>query len=103
MTLRTLDWRTLRAKLRHIRELLDNLRDLGAFDVERLHTDRTATLAAERILTLVVDLAFAVNSHVAVAVLQQAPETYADSFTLAAEAKMIDRGLAEALRPSARA
>lgn len=41
------------------------------------------------------------NSHVAVAVLEQAPETYADSFTLAAEAKMIDRGLAEALRPSA--
>ncbi|MGH3904797.1 MAG: type VII toxin-antitoxin system HepT family RNase toxin [Pseudonocardiaceae bacterium] len=101
MTPRTLDWRTLRAKLRHIRELLDDLRGLGEFDVERLHTDRTATLAAERILTLVVDLAFAVNSHVAVAVLEQAPETYADSFTLAAEAKMIDRGLAEALRPSA--
>ncbi|MGH4026557.1 MAG: type VII toxin-antitoxin system HepT family RNase toxin [Pseudonocardiaceae bacterium] len=81
--------------------MLDDLRDLGPFDAERLGTHRLATLAAERILTLVVDLAFATNSHVAVAVLRQAPQTYTDSFTLAAEAKMIDRDLADALLPSA--
>lgn len=100
MTPRTLDWRSIRAKLRQIRELLDELRGLGEFDVDRLHTDRTAALAAERIPTRVVDLAFAVNSHVAVAVLGQAPDTYADSFTLAVEAKLIEPELAEQLRPS---
>jgi len=101
MTPRKPDWRSLRAKLRQIRQLLDDLRELGPFDVTRLRTDRTATLAAERILTLVVDLAFAMNSHVAVCVLERAPDTYADSFTLAAEAKMIGAELAAALLPSA--
>ena len=101
MTPRKLDWRSLRAKLRQIRELLDDLRELGHLDVTRLRTDRPATLAAERVLTLVVDLAFAINSHVVVAVLQRAPDTYAESFLLAAEAKMIGSELAEALLPSA--
>jgi len=101
MTPRKLDWRSLRAKLRRIRELLDDLRELGYFDTTRLRTDRPAALAAERVLTLVVDLAFAINSHVAVAVLERAPDTYADSFTLAADAKMIGSELAEALLPSA--
>lgn len=101
MTPRKLDWRSLHAKLRRIRELLDDLRELGHLDVARLRTDRPASLAAERVLTLVVDLAFAINSHVAVSVLQRAPDSYADSFTLAAEAKMISTELAEALLPSA--
>lgn len=101
MTPRKLDWRSLRAKLRQIRELLDDLHELGPLDVTRLRTDRPAALAAERVLTLVVDLAFAVNSHVAVSVLERAPDTYADSFTLAAEAKIIGSELAEALLPSA--
>lgn len=101
MTPRKLDWRSLHAKLRRIRELLDDLRELGHLDAARLRTDRPASLAAERVLTLVVDLAFAINSHVAVSVLQRAPDSYADSFTLAAEAKMISTELAEALLPSA--
>ena len=101
MTPRKLDWRALRAKLRRIRELLDDLSELGDLDVTRLRTDRLVTLAAERVLTLVVDLAFAINSHVAVSVLQRAPDSYAESFLLAAEAKMISSELAEALVPSA--
>jgi uncharacterized protein YutE (UPF0331/DUF86 family) len=101
MTPRKPDWRSLRAKLRQIRQLLDDLRELGHLDATRLLTDRPATLATERVLTLLVDLAFAINSHVAVCILERAPDTYADSFTLAAEAKMIGSELAEALLPSA--
>lgn len=98
---RKLDWRSLHAKVRQIRELLDDLRALGHLDVTRLRTDRLAALAAERVLTLVVDLAFAINSHIAIAVLERAPDTYAGSFLPAAEAKLIGSELAEALLPSA--
>lgn len=101
MTPRKLDWRSLRAKLRQIRELLDDLDGLGHLDATRLRTDRPVTLAAERVLTLVVDLAFAINSHIAVSALERAPDSYADSFVLAAEAKVIGVELAEALLPSA--
>lgn len=100
MTPREIDWRSLRAKLRRIHELVDQLADLGPVDAARLTAESVTALALERILTLLVDLAFANNSHVAVARLGRAPDTYAESFTLAAQAGMIDGGLAAALRPS---
>lgn len=100
MTPRDIDWRSLRAKLRRIRELLDQLVDLGPVDPTRLATEPITALAVERMLTLLVDLAFATNSHVAVALLGRAPDTYAESFTLAAEVGMIDGELAAKLRPS---
>lgn len=80
---------------------MDQLIALGPFDRARLDTDTVATLAAERILTLLVDLAFATNGHVTVAVLKQAPDSYRESFLLAAEAGLIDRALARDLAPSA--
>lgn len=58
-------------------------------------------MAAERILTLLVDLAFAINSHVAVAELGRAPDSYQASFALATEAGLINADLAAALTPSA--
>lgn len=100
MTPREIDWRTVRAKLRRIRELLDQLDELGPVDVARLGAEPVTALAVERILTLLVDLAFASNSHVVVARLGRAPDTYAQSFALAAQARMIDDALAAALRPS---
>lgn len=100
MTPREIDWRALQAKLRRMRELLDQLADLGPVDAKRLAVQPLLALAVERILTLLVDLAFASNSHVAVARLGRAPDTYAESFALAAEAGMIDGGLAALLRPS---
>lgn len=101
MTPREIDWRSVGAKARRIRELLDQLTALGPVDTARLAAEPITAFALERILTLVVDLAFACNSHVAVGVIGRAPETYAESFSLAAEAGMIDVDLATALRPSA--
>lgn len=87
--------------MRGIRELLDDLEGMGPFDLQRLLNDRIPTLAAERVLTLIVDLAFSANAHVSVAVLRQAPDSYADSFLLAAKAGLIDRDLARAMVPAA--
>lgn len=101
MTPRPLDWRSVERKLTRIRRLVDQLIALGPFDRVRLDADTVATLAAERILTLLVDFAFATNGHVTVAVLKQAPDSYRESFLLAAEAGLIDRALARDLAPSA--
>jgi uncharacterized protein YutE (UPF0331/DUF86 family) len=100
MTPRSLDWRSVQAKLRRIRELLDQLRSFGPVDAARLSADPIIELAIERILTLLVDLAFAGNSHVAVALLGRAPDTYGESFALAAESGMLTAELAASLRPS---
>jgi uncharacterized protein YutE (UPF0331/DUF86 family) len=101
MTPRRLDWRAVQPKLRKINELLGWLHQLGEFDEKRLQTDHVDALAVERILTLVVDLAFAINSHVAAARLGRAPDTYAESFILAAETGLITTELGAALAPSA--
>lgn len=100
MTPRTIDWRSVRAKLRRIRHLLDQLADLGPVDAARMAAEPVTALAVERILTLLVDLAFAGNSHVAVGVLGHAPDSYAESFALAADAGMISADLAATLIPS---
>ncbi len=100
MTPRTVDWRTLRARLRRSRKLLDQLVDLGTVDMARLRAEPLTALAVERILTLLVDLAFAVNSHVSVARLGRAPDSYPESFALAAQSGVISSELAADLRPS---
>lgn len=102
MTPRQLDWRSVRPKLRTISELLDVLLELGPIDEQRLRTDRPTALAVERVLTLVVELAFATNSHVAVVELKRAPDSYAESFELAARAGLIDPELARRILPSAK-
>lgn len=101
MTPRKIDWRSLRAKLRTIRELLDDLAGIGGIDRARLDAEPLTALAVERILCLVVELAFGCNGHVAVALLGRAPDSYRESFDLAADAGLIDRELAKALHPSA--
>lgn len=83
-----------------MRDLLDRLTEIGPVDVERLRVEPLTALAVERILTLLVDLAFATNSHVAAARLGRAPESWATSFDAAVEAGLLDPELAAALRPS---
>ncbi len=100
MTPRKLDRRSVEFKLLRVRELLNQLSALGPIDPARLAAEPITALAVERILTLLVDLAFATNSHVAVAVLGHAPDTYARSFEPAADAGMVDAELAAHLRPS---
>ena len=101
MNPRRLDWRAVESRLVRIGELLDTLHERGEIDGQRLGDDELLALAVERILTLVVDLAFSVNSHVAVAELGRAPDSYAASFPMAADAGLITSELAVALRPSA--
>ena len=101
MTPRALDWRTVERKLTRIRLLADQLAALGPFDGRRFADDPIAGLAAERLLTLLIELAFSANSHVSAAVLGRAPDTYRESFLLAAEVGMIDEKLAAALAPAA--
>jgi uncharacterized protein YutE (UPF0331/DUF86 family) len=96
----TPDWRSLRTKLRKLHELLGVLASLGEFDVERLRSDIVATLATERIRTQVVELAFSANNHIVVTMLNRAPETYAESFLLAAKAGALPAELAHQLVPS---
>lgn len=101
MTPPALDWRSVAAKARRMRQLLDQLAGLGQVDAGRLRTEAITALAVERVLTLLVDLAFAINSHVVVARLGRAPDSYAASFDLAVEAGLLPPELAGALRPSA--
>lgn len=100
MTPAALDWRSLQSKLRQISELLSDLQAIGPVDLDRMRADRTARLAVERVLTLVVDLAVSINSHVAAVESGRAPDSYSASFPLAAEVGLIDKDLAEQLRPS---
>lgn len=101
MTPRALDWRSVERKLVRLRGLVDELAALGPFDAERFTRERVAGLAAERLLTLLVELAFGVNSHLAVARLGRAPDSYRESFLLAADAGVITRELAGSLAPAA--
>ena len=101
MTPRRLDWQSVRSKLREIERLADVLESFGPLDETQLRGDVRTALAVERAITLLVELAFSVNSHVAASRLGQAPDTYGHGFALAAEAGVIDVALAERLRPSA--
>lgn len=101
MTPHRLDWQSVRAKLRQIDRFVGVLGSFGPVDADTLDGDIRTALAVERALTLLVELAFSVNGHVAAARLGRSPDTYAESFALAAEAGMIDADLAARLRPSA--
>jgi uncharacterized protein YutE (UPF0331/DUF86 family) len=91
----------VQAKLHAMRELLDDLDAAGPVDAERLTDDRMLRHAVERILTQLVELAAAVNGHLAVGRLGRGAATYRESFALAAEAGAVPIDLAERLAPSA--
>ena len=101
MTPRKIDWQSIQAKMRRLRLLLDQLSELASGGHDRVGRNFAIELAVERILTLLVELAFSCNSHVAVVVLRRTPNSYAESFDLAAESGMISPALAADLRPSA--
>ena len=101
MTPPAVDAALVHAKLRSMRELLDDLDAAGPVDAARLTDDRMLRHAVERILTQLVELAAAVNGHLAVGRLGRAASTYRESFALAAEAGAVPTDLAERLAPSA--
>ena len=96
-----LDGRVIRARLRRIRELLAAVPALGRIDPPRMVDEPVTALAAERLITVLVELAFACNRDIAVEVLDRAPTGYPESFDLAAEAGLISAELAVRLRPTA--
>lgn len=100
MTPPTLHGAAVQAKLRLMRELLDDLGSLGDVAPEMLERERLVRRAVERVLTQLVDLAASVNSHVVTASTGRAPDSYRSSFDDAAELGMLPRQLAEALKPS---
>lgn len=99
MTPRRLDHETVLDRLRTMRRLLDQLQRLrneGGDVVDEFGR----RLQIERILSALVDLAVAINTHVAVVVLGEGPHDMTASFRLAADAGLLDAVLAEALAPS---
>lgn len=81
-----------------MRELLDDLETVG--EGADLAADRMLRHGVERILTQLVELAAAVNEHVAGARLQRVATSYRESFELAAECGLIDAELRDQLLPS---
>lgn len=100
MTPRRLDVDVVRNKLAAIEQTRTALRSAGPLDATRLLDDALLSAAVERLLSRLVDLAVDVNSHVATARLGRAPEDYRQSFDLAVEAGLLDRALADELKPS---
>ncbi len=97
---RMLDGESIVAKIRTMRRLLDKLEALGPVSRDRFTEDFDAQLIAERILSQLVDLAAAINTHVAAVELNEAPHDLTRSFEAAARAGLIDKALAEWLAPS---
>lgn len=101
MTPRRFDPEVVHARLREIRTLLDDLASVGEVTVERLTEERITRYAVERILTQLVELAVAINGHLAAAFAGEAPVTYQASFRQAAQVGALPEDLAEQLAPSA--
>lgn len=90
--------------LRRLRLMEDALRDLGELrevTEAALVAEPLTRAAAERLLQVLVDLAFDINAHVVVADLGRAPETGRQSFLDMGAAGVLDSDLAAALAPSA--
>ncbi|MGH3747381.1 MAG: type VII toxin-antitoxin system HepT family RNase toxin [Micromonosporaceae bacterium] len=97
----TIDRAIVQARLRLMRDLLDDLDHVGEVSVDRFQQDRIVRHAVERILTQLVDLSVSINSHIAAETKGQAPATYRESFSAIAEAGVISPELAAELAPSA--
>jgi len=89
------------ARLRLLRETLDDLAQLRGATPDRLAAEHLTRAAAVRLIQVTVDLAIDVNGHLAVGVLGRAPATGRESFLLLAELGVVDEATAERLAPAA--
>ncbi len=101
MTPPSLDREQAGARLRTMRETLDELASLRGVDAARLEAEPLTRAAAERLIQVVVDLAVDINAHVAVVATGAAPQTGRDSFFAAATSGAMTEDLAAALAPAA--
>ena len=95
-----LDRGSVEHRLITMRRSVGQLDTLGPVDRARLDSNPATGLVVERILALLDDLAFAINSHVSAAVVGAVPRTSAASFGTAEQAGMIDGELAGVLAPA---
>jgi uncharacterized protein YutE (UPF0331/DUF86 family) len=100
MSPRRLDPDSVAAKLRLMEPLLDRLADLAGVTGEDLRRDLDRRLVVERILSVLVETAVAVNGHIAGSAGVPVPEDYRSSFAAAASAGAIPDDLARRLAPS---
>lgn len=95
-----LDRASVEHRLITMRKAIGQLDAVGPVDRARLERHPPTGLGAERILALLDDLAFAINTQVCAAVLGEVPPTSAASFGAAEKAGLIDAELANRLVPS---
>ena len=100
MTPRRLDPSIVQARLSVMRGLLDDLAAVNAAWAPLLAENRIIRHGVERILTQLVEIATAINEHVAGARLQRVATSYGESFGLALECGLIDKQLHDDLLPS---
>ena len=94
-----LDRGSVEHRLITMRKSVGQLDSLGSLSRARLERHPETGLVIERILALLIDVAFAINTHVSVVVLGEEPQTPTASFGAAEKAGMIDAELAAALAP----
>lgn len=90
----------IQARLRQMRELLEDIAALGPVTAEELDSDRLRRYVVHQILTQLVQLAVAINSHLAASLLGRAVPGYRESFDAAVDAGALPRELGDALKPS---
>lgn len=88
-------------RLRMMRGTLDTLDGFRGVDVAQLNDDPVARAAVERLLQVIVGLAFDINAHLVAKTLGRSPETGRASFHDLVEAGVLDEALAATLAPSA--
>ena len=88
-------------RLRMMRDALDTLDGFRGVDVAQLNDDPVARAAVERLLQVIVGLAFDINVHLVAKTLGRSPETGRASFHDLVEAGVLDEALAATLAPSA--
>lgn len=89
------------ARLRTMRDMLDELETLRGVSAARLGDEPLTRAAAERLIQVVVDLAVDVNAHIAFVATGTAPQTGRESFFAAATSGAITDELAAQLAPDA--
>ncbi|MGV1007198.1 MAG: type VII toxin-antitoxin system HepT family RNase toxin [Dermatophilaceae bacterium] len=100
MTPPPFDPHVVQTRLVLIGQLLGDLEQAGEVSAAALGDDRMLRHAIERVLSQIVELAVAVNSHVSATQLAQAPRDYRSSFDLMCAAGVIEHDLAKRLKPS---
>jgi uncharacterized protein YutE (UPF0331/DUF86 family) len=97
MSPRQFDPGIVHARLKIIRQLLEDLDWPGLHNPQEFLQDRLNRHAVERVLTQLVEIASSINGHVVGARLGRGPESHAESFTLAAKCGLLSKELADEL------